>query len=164
MRVRSSLLLTVAFVTMFAMILPASAMTDRIPITAEETLVTQIDPGVQWDSGKFNHLRGNTLEYAVVGTSPLYDGTNTVVVNWNLVFPTFEEGMMWGKFTVELDEYDGGYTGNWVADLTGDDRVWIGWGVGHGFGEVEGYKLFFDMASTGTGVLTTGYILTPGNK
>lgn len=168
MRMRRSLLVTLALATVFALVLPVSATTDRIPFEADDVFTHYADPGESWDSAKFNHLRGLVGVYETNSDNALYDGMSTVVINWNAVAPpAFNEGRMWGTFELVLDEngpYDGGYTGTWVADLTGDERVWVGHGVAHGYGDVDGYKVRFDLAWTPTGDTVSGYILTPGNK
>ncbi|HEX6302402.1 MAG TPA: hypothetical protein VF148_18275 [Acidimicrobiia bacterium] len=165
MRIRSSLLVTVALATVFALVLPVSAKSDRIPFQADDVLYHYLDPGDTWDSAKFNHVRGLVAVYDTYSDNPLYDGVTTVAINWNAIAPpVFDEGRMWGTFELVLDDYDGGYTGTWVAEVTGDQRVWVGHGLGHGYGEVDGYKVRFDLAWTPTGDTVSGYVLTPGNK
>jgi hypothetical protein len=166
MRPRNTFSVIVTLTAVFALALPIEAKTDRIAFEADD--VSQVPVGVERDwftpgESMRYHVRGSTSVYQTDSDQPLYRGTSTVVVNWN-VWPTFEAGRMWGTFDLALDEFDGGYTGPWVAEFTGDERVWIGHGVGHGYGEVDGYKVFYDLAWTPEGDHVTGYILTPGNK
>lgn len=150
-----------ALVTVFALVLPASATTDRVPFTSQASLLEVLGVGREWSSpGTVAHVRGWTGVYDDHSDEPLYSGINTIVANWNVDGAT-GLGRMWGTFRLDLYASDGGYTGTWVADMTGDERGWIGYGVGQGYGKVEGYQLRFDVAANGT---STGYIMTPGNK
>lgn len=166
MRIRNAFSVVVALIAVFALVLPVGAKTDRIAFSADETTVNTIPALRDWDTpdgSTLNHVRGLTNIYDVESDEPLYTGTATVVINWNLDWDTME-GPMWGTTNLELEGYDGGYIGTWVGKFTGDERVWVGHGVAHGYGEVEGYKVFFELDWAPFGSTDTGYILTPGNN
>lgn len=166
MRIRITFSVFVALVAVFALVLPVGAKTDRIAFTADDYAGPSAPADRDWytpEGSMRNHARGLTTVYDTVSSEPLYDGTSTVVINWNVDWATMT-GPMWGTFHLELDAYDGGYTGTWVGKFTGDQRVWVGHGVAHGYGDVDGYKVQFDLAWAPFGDTASGYILTPGNK
>lgn len=166
MRMRNTVSVIVALVAAFALVSPVGASTDGISFTAEDHEVGGSPPDRDWytpEESTRNHVRGLTTIYETHSDEPLYDGTSTVVINWNVDWATME-GPMWGTFHLELDDHDGGYTGTWVAEFTGDQRVWVGHGVGHGYGDVDGYKVKFDLAWAPFGDTVSGYIQIPGNK
>ena len=141
-----------------ALAAPVSAVTERIPIAGNETLVELIDPGRAWTSNGIEHVRGWTAAYAITGDQ-YSAGTSTIVANWNL--NSSGDGTMWGTNRVRLDAYDGGWTQSWTAKWSGG--TWAGQGVGHGFGEIADWQTRIDVWATGFGTdAFAGYAFAPG--
>ena len=149
---------------------PAAATTSRVSYHCDAHLIDVLDEGHFWiDADGVMQLRGQVLVYELVG-DPLCSGTLTGTANLNFD-PATGSGAVWGKSTIELDAYDGGWTANLIAHWTNPnplvpdaEDIWLGSSVRHGYGELEGWQarstmlekfhwLFFD----------DGYAFAPGS-
>lgn len=156
----------VVLLAALAMSSPTTAKVDRMEFSGADYVTgPPVDDGRQWvsDDGQL-HIRGLTVEYKAVSDSPYYNGTTTIVVNVNQDLAT-GLGTMWGTSHVVLDEFDGGFTGNWTAQFTGDDDpTWTGIGRSHGYGEVDGFQQRYTLTQAEFGDTLDGFTFSPGNK
>lgn len=116
-------------------------------------------PGGNW------HVRDmiGLYEQVMPTSDPRCSGSNTVFTNAN--WDAYGVGPSWGTFRVvpnDLSDYSGGWEGTWTgmtyADGTTSIRV-----QGHGYGDLEGQKVFVDIQFPGLFLPGTasGYILDP---
>ena len=122
--------------------LPAAAAQTKIPISGRDVSNgPPLDQGTTWYSDGIQHVRGWTAGYDTTGGDYL-DGTSIIVANWNLDL-TSGDGTMWGTTDLTLTGTQSGWHETWVAKF--DDFMWSGWGVGRGFGELQGMRIRFDV-------------------
>ena len=140
----------------------------RVPYECEEWLVGITDPGTFWFDDGIAHLRGWAADYAVVGDEQCA-GELTVVVSFNLDLTT-SSGALWGRSTLALDAFDGGYDGTFTAHWTTSDPladdaedIWEGRHVRHGYGELDGWQARGRLAERYHWlILEEGYAFEPG--
>lgn len=135
-----------------ALALPAAAAQTKMPISGRDVSNGVLDEGTMWFSDRIQHVRGWTAEYVTCGElkegntcgdpSEYVDGTSIIVANWNLDTAS-GDGTMWGTTDLALTAFDGGWHETWVAKF--DGGMWSGWGVGRGFGDLQGMKIRFDV-------------------
>ena len=153
---------------LMALVVPAPAMarTVRTPFTGVDTVAgAPIDEGRTWFTGDgIQHVRGMVVLYDSTSTSEYYQGSTTLVINWNLDTATMQ-GTMWGTAHLALTTMDGGFTGTWTAKFAGPDAPWTGRGVGKGYGDAHGLFQKYQIVSTGPGSdQVTGIIINPGAR
>jgi hypothetical protein len=144
----------------------ASATTVRTPFTGSDTIAgAPIDNGRTWTTGKgVEHLRGMVVPYASSSDSDYYEGTSTLVINWNLDTATME-GPMWGTMHLALSTMNGGFVGTWTAKFAGPNAPWAGQGVAKGYGDAEGLTQRYEIVSTGPwSDQVSGVIINPGAR
>lgn len=149
---------------------PVAASSERIQYACEAYWTAQPDQGREWiDQDGVYHLRGSVLVYELYGDD-LCDGTLTGTANINFD-PATGTGLVWGKATIDLDAYDGG----WTATLNGHfinpdpfdpdaEDIWLASSVRHGFGELEGWQARSTMLERFHWLfLDDGYAFAPGS-
>lgn len=142
------------------MVPSAGAVTERVAISGQDTLVQLVDPGDEWvTEDGVDHVRGWTGRYATADA--LYGvGSLLIVANWNLNLTT-GNGPVWGTMYYEFPSASGGFRGTWNAKFSA--FVWSGKSQGTGFDGLEGWQLRQDLQSTGPGVdVYTGFVFSPG--
>lgn len=164
MRLRHGLLVTVALLTAFALVLPASAQADRIYFEAKgDGPIAGSGPERFWETPNHEHARDWHGVYSTAMTEgpmpEIYTGMEYVTASWNLN-PTTLNGSMWGTAHLVLTHLDGGYKGTWVAKWRGEG-CWTAKGVGNGYGAVAGYTVKYDLLCDGS---VSGYIVMPGGN
>lgn len=149
----------------------ASAKMIKTPFTGTDTLLEDLDPGIETFPGKDRyHVRDNVFTTTVVTTDPRVSGTmlfTSFNANFKLVDPpVYVTGRMWGTFILpytggEVDDY-------WEGTITGV-RYENGYSyfkyVAHGHGAYAGMQLRMNYAREDAdpsvpGILT-GYVLEP---
>ncbi len=158
---RKATVMLVALVVLLVMAVPASAKTDRVPLSGEDHFKVAPHGGSTWMSDGVLHVRGSMSAYDTESDSELYQGVTSIVVNYNLDLATMQ-GRMWGTSHLEVTGYDGGFDGTWVGWFT--DTGWAGRGLAHGFGELTGYQARYDLHAAPFGDFVDGFIFMPGNK
>ena len=147
---------------------PSAARPGEIHATALGIGVEEIDPGESWLRGDVLHVRNVIPRIQLFSdeNAGYHTGEQVSVFsfNWN-----FKTGALstWGSFEIDLDEFDGGYTGSFhVAGPPNPDAVGgqcatfpIYKAVGRGFGELEGAQIRWDLESDTCGFIT-GYDAT----
>lgn len=162
---RKTTAILVALVVLLAMAVPASAKTDRIPFSGEDHLTVEPHGGTSWvsDDGVL-HMRGSMSEYDARDGGEFYTGDASIVVNFNMDLAT-GQGRMWGTSHIDVDGYDGGFTGKWVGWFTASG--WEGRGHAKGFGDLAGYQQRYTLESAlfndGPGDIIEGFTFLPGN-
>ena len=145
-------LLAILAALMLALAVPAPAMakTVRTPFTGTDTVAgAPIDEGRTWMTGDgLQHVRGMVVPYDSTSDNAYYQGTSTLVINWNLDTATMQ-GTMWGTVHLELTSFDGGFVGTWTAKFAGPDAPWTGRGVAKGYGAAAGLFQRYQIVSTG---------------
>lgn len=144
----------------------ATAKTARTPFTGSDTIAgAPIDNGRTWTTGNgVEHLRGMVVPYASSSDSEYYEGTTTLVINWNLDTAT-TEGPMWGTIHLALSTMNGGFVGTWTAKFAGPDAPWTGQGQAKGYGDAEGLIQRYEIVSTGPwSDQVSGVIINPGTR
>jgi hypothetical protein len=153
---------------------PSAARPGEIHATAVGIFAEELDSGESWLRGDVLHVRNVIWRVQLLGfgDNAEYQTGEQVSVfsfNWN-----FKTGALstWGSFEMELNEFDGGYTGSFhVAGPPNPDAVGgqcapfpIYHAVGHGFGELEGAQVRWDLESDTCGFMTdmAATILFPG--
>lgn len=138
----------------------AEAQATRIAFT-EESLCTTTSMGT-WTFPDGNiHIRGLTQVCDHPASIPQLDGTDCMVVNFNL--DATGSGPAWITWRIETEGEDGGWEGVWHGRVTGllTSPFGTGRGVGHGTGIYEGQQYFSETVITPAGTTATGYILVP---
>lgn len=158
---RRATTILVAVVVLLTMAVPASAKTDRIPFSGEDHLTVAPHGGRMWmsDDGVVQ-VRGSMSEYDARYGGEFYTGDASIVVNYTLDLATMT-GRLWGTNHLDVEGYDGGFTGRWVAWFT--PTGWEGRGLSHGFGELAGYQQRYTLTSAPFGDLIEGFTFLPGN-
>lgn len=158
---RRATTILVAVVVLLTMAVPASAKTDRIPFSGEDHLTVAPHGGRMWmsDDGVVQ-VRGSMSEYDARYGGEFYTGDASIVVNYTLDLATMT-GRLWGTNHLDVEGYDGGFTGRWVAWFTATG--WEGRGLSHGFGELAGYQQRYTLTSAPFGDLIEGFTFLPGN-
>lgn len=129
-----------------ALAAPAAASSTRQTFTCDEWLEPGLTvPGSAVVEDGVLLLRGWTYTYTVVGDD-LCAGVLTVEVNFNLDLSDWS-GALFGKASVALAAFDGGFRGTFNAHWTTDDPldydaedIWAGRYVRHGYGELDGWQ------------------------
>jgi len=158
---RRATTILIALVVLLTMAVPASAKTNRIPFSGEDHLTVAPHGGRMWmsDDGVVQ-VRGSMSEYGALYGGEFYTGDASIVVNYTLDLATMT-GRLWGTNHIDVDGYDGGFTGRWVAWFTATG--WEGRGLSHGFGELAGYQQRYTLTSAHFGDLIEGFTFLPGN-
>jgi hypothetical protein len=158
-------LVAVALLTAFAPV-AGYAKGNKTEFTGIETWRAEVDPGV-WvtlPSGNV-HARGVITQYLEESSDPQMAGTNTVVMNANLVPPDYS-GPVWGTFYNEVvDGVDcpggGAWEGTWAGMVKADGACFYH-AVGHGIsGCVEGMLVKLTADCTSETTTFAGTILDP---
>ncbi len=160
---RKYLALLFTLILGLAVAAPASARVTHLPFTTEDHLVSAVEGTTTVDGAGKIHVRGTVWEMEVLSDSPYLAGSVTVVINYNLD-PATGIGTMWGTSTGVPDAFDGGFTTHWTGTFTGDETVWTGRGVGHGFGDLAGMQQRYTVAWADFGDVQDGYVITHAGK
>jgi len=161
--------------TAFALVVVTLVALSLLPVQAVSAQATVIpcegafipagilDFGTWTYPGGNTHVRGMVALYVqdMPSSDPRCSGSNTVVTNAN--WDAYGVGPSWGTFHVDLaDGSPGGWDGTWTGmsypDGTSSIRV-----TGHGYGDLEGMKVFVNITFPGLYSLgvASGYILDP---
>jgi hypothetical protein len=142
---------------------PSTARPGEIDATAVGIFAEELDPGESWFRGNVLHVRNVIWRVQVIGieNAAYHTGEQVSVFSFNWNFKTGAVST-WGSFEIDLDEFDGGYTGSFhVAGPPNPDAVGgqcapfpIYEAVGHGFGELEGAQVRWDLESDTCGFVT----------
>jgi len=138
------------------------AQSTKADFTGEAILWALVDPGQTWFRGGVEHTRDQVLVFRDDCTDPRVNGFNTLVANWNINTKTGVV-IMWGKFSFDVDNVEGGWEGTFTGNNIDDGILTIHL-VGQGTGELEGLKIV--MWAEDRGILPpeadlSGYILDP---
>jgi hypothetical protein len=119
-------------------------------------------PGEMWISGRVLHIRGMISVYEMITSDPRVGGHDVVTINTNFDLQTFS-GRMWGTFCLSND--NGYWFGTWTGERALNGYAYIR-GVGDGYGDYEGLKIFLDIVRLSPDPAypedISGYILDPG--
>ncbi len=126
------------------LVAPVAAKPTMIPISGDDTGAVVLEEGRTWVSGPLTHVRGWSAEYTTTG-GELVNGTSIIVANWNI--DATGDGTMWGTTELTLTSGTGGWHETWVAKFEGGS--WAGWGVGRGWGDLDGMRIRLDVFATG---------------
>lgn len=155
-------LLVVGAVLALALAPVATATTARVPVTADEVMTGLLSAGTTSTHGNVQNVRGMAGVATATG-SDLLQGTDTIVINYNLNTAT-GNGALWGTNVIEPTAYPGGsFRCSWIGIF--DDFVWTGRAVCHGAGSLDGWQLRLAILAEPGGMADTldGVAFLPGS-
>ena len=161
--------LAVVVVSLIALsLLPVQAVSAQaafIPCGGTLTFSQPMESGTYTYPDGNIHARGMVNVYDQEMSDERCTGWNTVTANAN--WDAYGVGPSWGKFHVDSKDgssVNGGWDGTWTGMTypDGSSSIQV---VGHGYGDLEGMKVFVDIefpAGYGWGFgVASGYILDP---
>ena len=132
----------IAAIVLLAAFVPATfATTTRLECTSIPGPPVETTGTVTWD-GTVMQVRGTTWDMANESSCAMLDGFVHVVINYDLDVTT-GLGELWGTdvFSPTAFPHSGfrdHYTGTFAGGMP---PYWSGKGVGHGFGDLEGWQI-----------------------
>ncbi|OGN81354.1 MAG: hypothetical protein A2X23_08930 [Chloroflexi bacterium GWC2_73_18] len=136
------------------------ATTTKIPFALHEVVDAELVPG-EWTTVDGVLSARGAVWHAVTTGTPAIEGTDTVVLNFDLDLAT-GSGELWGTDRLEPTLSPGGgydctWHGKWVA------FTWSGKAVCHGDGTLRGWQLRYTIVPAGDGYDLRGYYFLPSH-